>query len=174
MKKIVIGIGIIISPFLIWFCIVFDFKGEAILIPKNYSGTCIIFYNVDYGEGLQSSTMAGRIILKIPTTGVLRVNFGNNYERKKPLKNRKYYLYDPLSGKITDELVQKDMYSYSNSFFELKEGLYTPSLGLLYNKKGMLIKEEGFITSNLAFKNIQIKSIDAEKSLIYDRIITQQ
>jgi hypothetical protein len=38
----------------------------------------------------------------------------------------------------------------------------------------MLIKEEGFITSNLAFKNTQIKSIDAEKSLIYNRIITQQ
>ncbi|WP_428654242.1 hypothetical protein [Runella sp.] len=173
LKFLLIGAGFALTLILIWFCLVYDFRGEKILVPSNYNGTFLIFYNVDDGEEKVTDGYFGRIILKIPPSGVLAVNFKDYLYRNTPLQNRDYYLYDPSNGKILDKLanVEGDLLKYSNGKFELKSAGHFVSLDSL-NKRGEPIREEGFLTYAQGFsveelmrrKNSQ-REIDGDQSL---------
>jgi hypothetical protein len=103
-KNLLITLCTLFSLVLIWFCLAFDFRGEKILIPNNFKGNFVIYYNVKDGNELQTDGFLGRIILKIPASGVLAVKHGSFKDRKSPLNNRNIYLYDPSSGEITNRM----------------------------------------------------------------------
>ncbi|WP_428654244.1 hypothetical protein [Runella sp.] len=103
-KYLLVSVSSLLVFTLIWFCLVYDFRGEKILIPYDYQGTCIIFYNVHDGEIKKTDGYFGRIILKIPANGVLTVNFQDAVSRKTPIYNREYYLYDTKTGGVISQI----------------------------------------------------------------------
>lgn len=114
---------------LVWFCWLYDFKGESILIPKGFLGEISIYY--DRQDGISANrSKNGRIVYVIPYSGVLRVNFKDYVHRNTPIQNRKYFLYDPKTGKISNEFVESNIGKYVAKGYLLDGFKYgTDSLG---------------------------------------------
>lgn len=87
----------------LWFCKVYDFHGEKILLPQAYEGPISIYYERINGESLQRDK-SGAIIYRIPKSGKLVVNFEDYIHRGTPLQNREYFFYDIVTGKILDKV----------------------------------------------------------------------
>ena len=103
---------LILVIFFVWFCWLYDFKGESILIPKGFLGEVNIYY--DRQDGIPAKLSKNeRIIYVIPNSGILRVNFKDYLYRNTPIQNRKYFLYDLKTGKITNEFVKSNTGKYS-------------------------------------------------------------
>jgi hypothetical protein len=161
-RYLLITLAAVLSLLLIWFCLVFDFRGEKILIPYDYRGGFGIYYNVKEGDEMRTDGFLGRIILKIPPSGVLVVKHGTFLQRKRPLVNRRFYLYDPATGKIIGRLKRSssDISKRTYKDIEVYSWMQFSSLSVYGNEfKG--ITQESF--------SVQIKGVPRKRGAYYGR-----
>lgn len=164
-KYLLIGVGFALTSIITWFCLAYDFRGEKVLIPYNYSGTCIIFYDVDNGEEKKIENYFGKVILKIPPSGVLAVNFQDAISRKTPLQNREYYLYDTKTGNILSKLTHK--------YFDVKtkKQLIATSIAVFSSDKIAPIRFESFRLFKYNEPKFINKKINLENTFITKKIV---
>lgn len=124
-----------ISPFLIIPATFFMFlqinkaEPETFLIPQNFRGKIVIFYEESCGQ--KPVYENGRRIYRFPESGILITN----YKKTKGILDQEFYFVDEYGKRI--KIAQKDVRDFNGAFSKPKNNTSRKEVGAFYSYAGI-------------------------------------